>query len=65
MEGQKLYTTEEVAAELGISGSLVRRLVRQGRATPKERYPRMFLFTREEIEKLRARPKRAGKKTEQ
>lgn len=65
MEGEKLYTTQEVAKELGISGALVRRLVSQGRATPAARYGNTMVFTREEIEKLRARPKRAGRPKEQ
>jgi len=65
MEGEKLYTVEEVAKELGVSGSLIRRLVRQGRATPAATYGLTMVFTREEIEKLRTRPTRPGRPKQQ
>lgn len=56
-----MFTTQEAAAELGVSADLIRKLVRLGRATPAARYGVTMVFTREEIEKLRSRPQRAGR----
>ena len=64
MEGVKLFTTQEVAKELGVSGSLIRKLVRFGKLTPAARYGVTMVFTQEQIEELRARQKSAGRPKE-
>jgi len=60
-ETDKLYTTQQAAAQLGMSDSNLRNLIRWGKATPKERIGNSWVFTLEEIERIRNRPKRWGK----
>ena len=61
MEGVKLFTTQEVAAQLGVSDSLIRKMVSGGKLAPAAHYGRFMVFTQEQIEQLRSRPKRAGR----
>lgn len=56
-----LYTTQQVAQLLSISEQAVRRMVATGRATPKGHIGRIHVFTLEEVERLRNRPKRSGR----
>ena len=56
----RLYTTQETAAELGVTDSAVRHWVRLALATPYRRVGRNWLFTAEEIERLRNRSKSKG-----
>jgi excisionase family DNA binding protein len=56
----RLYTTQEVAKELSVSDAHVRRMIGQGKAHPKQQIGGTWLFTPEEIERLRTRPKPKG-----
>ena len=53
---QKLYTSQQVAQELGISYSHVRTLIRTGLAKPDQRIGNNWVFTMTEIERVRNRP---------
>lgn len=64
-EREGLYTTTEVAQELGITPRRVRQLVEQGIAKPVEVFGKTWVFTKAEIERLHQRPKRAGRKKKQ
>jgi hypothetical protein len=57
---QKLYTTQEAAKEIGISDSHMRTLIGQGKAQPKQQIGGTWMFTLDEIERLRTRPKSKG-----
>lgn len=61
MEEKRLYTTQEVAAALSVSDAYIRKLIKEGKASPKQMIGGTWLFTQEEVERLRSRPKRAGK----
>lgn len=63
MEGkQKVFTTQEAAEQLGISDSHMRNLIRWGKAQPVQRIGNSWVFTLDEIERLRTRPKTRGRK---
>jgi excisionase family DNA binding protein len=57
----RLYTTQETAEQLGVSDSHVRNMIRTGIAHPKQRIGNSWVFTIDEIERLRNRPKRSKK----
>ena len=57
----RLYTTQEVAQELSVTDAYIRKLIAQGKAQPKQRIGHSWVFTLEEIERLRSRPYRRGK----
>ena len=62
MEGKdKLYTTQETGDQLGMSDSKLRNLIRTGKAQPKQQIGGTWMFTLDEIERLRTRPKRSKK----
>jgi excisionase family DNA binding protein len=63
MEEKALFTTQQVAKELSISDAHVRRMIGLGKAHPKEQIGGTWLFTKEEIERLRNRRKRGEKST--
>ncbi len=56
----RLYTTQEVAKGLSVTDSYIRNLIVQGKAHPKQQIGGTWLFTLEEIERLRTRPKSKG-----
>lgn len=58
----RLYTTQEVAQELSVTDSYIRKLVREGKAQPKQMVGGTWLFTLDELERLRSRPKRNHRK---
>ena len=58
----RLYTTQEVAQELSVSDAYIRKLIRQGKAQPKQRIGNSWVFTLEELERLRNRPKERATK---
>jgi hypothetical protein len=61
MEGeQKLYTSGEVAKELGISHGHIRTMIVTGIAHPTKKIGHIWVFTAEEIERLRTRQKSKG-----
>jgi len=62
MEGKdKLYTTQEAAALIGVTDGRLRQLILNGKATPAQQIGGTWLFTVEEVERLRTRPKRIGR----
>ena len=66
MEGKdKLYTTQETADQLGMSDSNLRNLIRTGKAQPKQRIGNSWVFTIDEIERLRNRKQVPGKTKKQ
>jgi len=58
MEREKLYTTPQAAEALGISANHMRNLIVNGKAIPCQQIGGTWLFTSEEIERVRARPRR-------
>lgn len=58
----RLYTTPEVAKELGVTDGYIRRMIVEGKAHPKQQIGGTWLFTVEEIERLRNRPKEKGRR---
>ena len=64
LEERRLYTTPEAAELIGISANHMRTLIVRGTATPAKQIGGTWLFSIEEIERLRSRPnqrKRAKK----
>jgi excisionase family DNA binding protein len=57
----KLYTTPEAAAQLGVSASHMRNMIRTGIAKPAQQIGALWLFTAEEIERLRGRKRTPGR----
>jgi len=60
----RLYTTQEAARQLGMSDSNLRNMIRWGKASPAQQIGGTWLFTLEEIERIRHRPK-AGRPKKQ
>jgi excisionase family DNA binding protein len=60
MEDQKLYTTQEVANQLGVSDSRIRNMIAAKQAQPLKQIGGTWMFTQSEIERLRTRPKSKG-----
>ncbi len=59
-ETQRLYTTPQAAQELGVSDSLLRMMIMKGKAHPKQRIGNSWVFTIDEIERLRHRKRTSG-----
>jgi len=57
----KLYTTQQAAVMLGFTDSRLRQLILAGQAQPAQQIGGTWVFTLEEIERIRNRPKRWGK----
>ena len=61
MEGKdKLYTTQEAAQELGVSYGYLRALIADKTAQPAQQIGGTWIFTLDEIERLRSRPRGKG-----
>ena len=60
MEDKQLYTTQEVAEAMNVSDAYIRRLILDGKAYPLQQIGRTWVFTREELDRLLARPKSKG-----
>ena len=62
MEGkEQLYTTQQAAQMLGCTDSRLRQMILAGTAQPAQQIGGTWVFTGEEIERLRTRPKRNKK----
>ncbi len=61
MEEKLLYTTPEAATQLGISDSHMRNMIRTGKAHPTKQVGGTWLFTLEEIERVRHRKRTTGR----
>jgi len=59
---ETLYTTPQAAEALGISASHMRKMIMNGQAIPDQQIGGTWLFTTEEVERLRNRPKRGRPK---
>jgi len=55
------YTTQQAAAMLGFTDGRLRQLILAGQAQPAQQIGGTWVFTLEEIERIRNRPKRWGK----
>lgn len=60
MTEKQLYTSPEVAEMLGVSHSHVRNMISTGIAKPKQKLGNNWLFTLDEIERLRHRKRTRG-----
>lgn len=60
MEKDQLFTTQEAAKELGISDAYMRVLIARGHAVPAKQIGGTHMFTGEEIERVRQRPRAKG-----
>lgn len=58
---ERLYTTPEAATQLGVSHSHMRNMIRTGIATPAKQIGGTWLFSLDEIERLRHRKRTPGK----
>lgn len=54
---QELLTTEQVAAELGVTPGRVRQLVRENHLKPEAYTPRIHLFRREVVDAYKGAPR--------
>lgn len=61
----KLYTTLEAAQELSVSDSYIRKLIARGQAHPQQKIGGIWLFTKEEINRLRTSRKARGRPAKQ
>ena len=62
---QKLYSTPEAAKALGVTPGHMRTMIVTGKAHPKQRIGHNWLFTAEEIERLRTRKRSPGRTKKQ
>lgn len=60
MQEKQLYTTQEVAEQLSVTDSYIRKLMTAGKAQAVKQIGGTWMFTFEEIERLRHRPKSKG-----
>ena len=58
---QKLYTTQQAADMLGITDGRLRQLILREEATPAQRIGNSWVFTIDEIERLRTRKQKPGR----
>lgn len=65
MEEKRLYTTQEVAQELSVSDSYIRKLIARGQAYPKQKIGGIWLFAKDEIDRLRTSRKSRGRPEKQ
>jgi hypothetical protein len=61
VDKNKLYTTQQAAAMLGFTDGRLRQLIIAGTAQPAQQIGGTWVFTLEEIERVRQRPKRTKK----
>lgn len=61
MDNERMYTTQQVAEQLNVSDAYVRKMIGRGKATPSQQIGGTWMFTKDEIERLRTRPKRRAK----
>ena len=59
----EMFTTQEAAQQLSLSDSHMRKLIMLGKATPSRMIGGTWMFTPDEIERVRNRPKRGKKKS--
>ena len=59
---RELLTTQQAASELGITDRRLRQLVEEGKAQPATQIGGTWMFSRDEIERLRSRPRKPGRK---
>ncbi len=65
MEEKQLYTTQEVADELSVTNSYILKMIGRGQAHPLQKLGHMYVFTKEEVERLRTSRKPPGRPKKQ
>ena len=55
-----MYSTQEVAEQLNVSDAYIRQMIAAGKAYPLQQFGGTWMFTREELDRLLARPKSKG-----
>ena len=65
MEEKQLYTTQEIAEALNVSDAYIRQMIAAGKAHPKEQFGGTWVFTREELDRLRSTRRPRGKPRKQ
>jgi excisionase family DNA binding protein len=65
MEDKQLYTTQEVADAMNVSDAYVRQMIATGKAHPLQQIGRTWVFTRDELERLRTNRKPPGRPKKQ
>lgn len=65
MEDKQLYTTQEVAEAMNVSDAYIRQMIAAGKAQPKEQIGGTWLFTREELDRLRSTRRSRGRPKKQ
>ncbi len=61
MEEKQLYTTQEVADELDVTRDYIHKMINRGKAHPSQKLGHIYVFTKEEIERLRTNRKPPGR----
>ena len=64
MEEKQLYTTEEAAEELNVTANHIRKMIERGQTHP-SKLGRIYVFTREEKERLRTNRRPPGRPKKQ
>ena len=62
MEKEKMYSTQEAAILIGYSDSRLRFLINAGKAVPAGQLGGTWYFTWAEVERLRSRSRKPGRK---
>ena len=65
MEEKQLYTTQEVADELDVTRGYIHKMIERGQAQPAQKLGHIYVFTKEEIERLRTNRKPQGRPKKQ
>ena len=60
MDDRKLYTTQEAAQQLGLTSGYMRTLIITGKAHPVKQIGGTWMFTIDEIKRLRTRKRTRG-----
>lgn len=60
----KMFTTQQASQLIGISDSRLRNLIRAGQAVPAEQIGGTWLFTLDEINRLKVRPGQRKRKAD-
>jgi excisionase family DNA binding protein len=65
MEEKQLYTTQEVADELDVTRGYIHKMIERGQAQPAQKLGHIYVFTKEEVERLRTSRRPLGRPKKQ
>ena len=65
MEDKQLYTTQEVAEAMNVSDAYIRQMISDGKAHPLQQFGGTWMFTREELDRLRSTRRSRGRPKKQ